>query len=73
MSAILTKIANDPRQVLFLDDVIAIGRPEALGVKFLERLAREFEPVLALFENFLRRVHDVEISLSRRCEQAANS
>ena len=49
MSAMQPEIADDPRQVRFLDDVVGIGRPEALRVKLLERLAREFEPALALF------------------------
>jgi hypothetical protein len=38
------EIADDPGQVLFLNDVMGIRRPEALGIKLLERRARQFEP-----------------------------
>ncbi len=52
MSAILTEIADDPRQVGLHHLMFGVGRPEALGVKFLECPARKFQP--ADFGNFLR-------------------
>ena len=67
------EIANDPRQVLFLDDVVGIGGPEALRVKILERPAREFEPALAGLRSFLRRVHADEISAAASGGQVASS
>src|SRR5207249_2760308 len=65
-------IAYDPGQVLFLDDMLGIGGPEALRVKLLERPAREFEPALACFRNCRRRVHGVEISSLASSEQAGS-
>lgn len=47
MSAVEPEIADDPRQVCFHHLVFGVGRPEALRIKFLERLAREFKPALA--------------------------
>jgi hypothetical protein len=67
----LTEIADDPGQVRLNDLMIWVGRPEALGIKLLERLPRKFEAVLTCFWNFLRRVHGIEISLSAACKQAA--
>ncbi len=73
MSAILAEITDDPRQVRLYHLMPRVGRPEAQGVEILERLAREFEPALASFWTFLRRVHGVEIRVSAGCEQAGKS
>lgn len=73
MSAMQPEIANDPGQVLFLDDMVGIGGPKALPVEFLERPARKFEPTLADFWNCLRRGHGNEISPPAICKQAASS
>ena len=61
MPTILAEIANDPRKIGFHDLMIRVGRPEALRVKFLERLAREFKSALPLFRNLFRRVHDIKL------------
>lgn len=63
MPAVQPEIANDPRQVLFLDDVIGIRRPEALGIKLLECLAREFESALA--DIFVCRIHRNHLTQSQ--------
>lgn len=65
--------ADNQRDGVLGDFRILLPRPEALNIKLLKRLAREFEPALACFGNFLRRVHDVEISPFARSEQAGNS
>lgn len=54
MPAMQPEIADNPGQVLFLDHMVGVGRPEALRIKLLERPARKFEPALADFRNFLR-------------------
>ena len=54
--------AHDQRNRFPGDLGVLLPRPETLDVKFLERPAREFKPVLAGFGNFVRRVHWVEIS-----------
>jgi hypothetical protein len=73
MAAVLTEIADDPRQVCLYHLMIRVRGPEALCIKFLERLAREFEPALALFGNWLCHIHGVEISAFSDSEQAGNS
>lgn len=73
MSAMQPEIADDPRQVRFLDDMLRIGGPETLRVKFLERQAREFEAALTSFRNLVSHVHGAEFSPSADCEQAASS
>ena len=66
MSAILAEIANDPGKIRFHHFMIRVSRPEALRIKFLERLAREFEPALALFGNLFRRVHEIKLVFLKR-------
>ena len=71
MSAVLTEIADDPRQVCLHHQMIRVSGPEALRVKILERPTREFDLALAFFWSLLRRVHDIKISSLAGGEQVA--
>jgi hypothetical protein len=69
----LAKVADAPRQIGLHHLVIRVRRPEALHLKFLERLTRDFKLALAWFRNWLRHVNGVEISPFSAVEQAGNS
>ena len=73
MSAVLTEIADDPRQVCLHHQMIRVSGPEALRVKILERPTREFDLALAFFWSLLRRVHGIKISSLAGGEQVASS